>query len=74
MIDLDKVLDYIRDCNKQGFSPTLSEIGSVFPRTNGMPRSGSVVSYWIGKLEHAGKLERVITPTKRRVILAKKAA
>lgn len=50
---------YIAQCNKQLRSPSLREIGRMFPSPRtGKPRAASVVSYWLSSMTALGLLER----------------
>ena len=50
---------YIERCNKQFRSPSLREIGRMFPSPRtGKPRAASVVSYWLKRMTALGLIER----------------
>ena len=53
------VRGYIAQCNKQFRSPSLREIGRMFPSPHtGKPRVPSLVAYWLEHMTALGLIER----------------
>ena len=50
---------YLAQCNKQFRSPSLREIGRMFPSPRtGKPRVPSLVAYWLKRMTALGLIER----------------